>query len=105
MGTDKNTGTVITLKEAIDFTHAFQYGNPASISAFLVGANKINLILEQKDCIGIRIYNGHDNVNNKNNLVLIGVDVNGKDMTEGVIVERLFICPPICPDSSLLIDS
>ena len=59
MATDKNTGEVITLEEAIDFTHSFQTRNPDELKSFFVGINKLNLILEQKDCVGLRIYNGY----------------------------------------------
>lgn len=105
MAIDKNSSEVITLEQAIDYTHAFQENNPDTIKSFFVGVNKINRILEQENCIGIRAYNGYDNVQNTNNLVLVGVDVNGQDMTEGVILERLITCPPDCAKSSPLINS
>lgn len=103
MATDRNSGEVITLNEAMGFTHSFQDNNPGATKAFFVGANKLNLILEQEDCIGIRIYNGYDDVLRKHNLVLIGVDEDGEDITNGVIVEHLLTCPPDCPKSSDLI--
>lgn len=103
MATDRNTGEVITLAEAIDFTHSFQSRNPDELKSFFVGINKLNLILEQEDCIGIRIYNGYNTNTEKNNLVLVGVDEEGEDITNGVILEHLVICPPKCPKSSPLI--
>lgn len=103
MTINKNTAEVITLKEAIDFTHSFQTKNPDVIKSFFVGINKLNLILEQKDCIGVRIYNGYDTTQNKNNLVLVGVDKKGEDISNGVILEELSACPPDCPKNSPLI--
>lgn|SRR5690554_2552336 len=103
MGTDKDTGKVITLKEAIDFTHSFQTRNPEELKSFFVGINKLNLILEQKNCVGLRIYNGYNTETQINNLVLVGVDEKGEDITDGVILEELTICPPHCPKSSPLI--
>lgn len=100
MATDSNSGTVITLREAIDFTHAFQENNPNETKSYFVGINKLNLILEQEGCIGVRIYNGYDESENKNNLVLIGVDENEEDITNGIIVEHLITCPPFCPKSN-----
>lgn len=101
---DDNTGSEITLEEAKDYTHAFQEENPGAIKSFYVGAKKLKRILEQVDCVGLRIYNGYDtDQNNKPNLVLVGVDENGEDLTNGVILEKLAICPPICPKSSPLI--
>lgn len=103
MGTDKDTGKVITLKEAIDFTHYFQTRNPDELKSFFVGINKLNLILDQKNCVGLRIYNGYDTKTKKNNLVLVGVDKKGEDITDGVILENLNPCPVYCPKSSPLI--
>ncbi len=103
MATDKNTGETITLEEAIDFTHSFHTRNPDELKSFFVGINKLNLILEQKDCVGLRIYNGYNTETRKNNLVLVGVDEKGEDITNGVILEDLFSCPTYCPKSSPLI--
>lgn len=105
MTIDKNSGEVISLDEAINFTHSFQEINSNSIKAFFAGTNNINRILEQKDCIGIRIYNGYDIAKNKTNLVLVGVDASGEDIKNGVIVERLNPCPTNCPKNSPLIKS
>lgn len=74
MAIDKNTAEIITLEEAIDFTHSFQRRNPDELKSFFVGINKLNLILEQKDCVGLRIYNGYSTETRKNNMVLVGVD-------------------------------
>lgn len=103
MATDKNTGEVITLNEAINFTHSFQNENPNAIKSFFVGINKLNLILQQKGLMGLRIYNGLDTDTNTNNLVLVGVDEHGEDISNGVIVEELSACPPDCPKNSPLI--
>lgn len=103
MKADRNTGEVITLTEATNFTHSFQEENPNAIKAFFVGTNNLNLVIEQEGCIGIRIYNGYDTTRNKNNLVLVGVNEAGEDITEGVIVEHLNPCPPECPKSSALL--
>jgi len=103
MAADKNTSEVITLKEAIDFTHSFQKRNPDELKSFFVGINKLNLILEQKDCAGLRIYNGYNTETRQNNLVLVGVDEKGEDIINGIILENLNPCPPTCPKASALI--
>lgn len=104
MTTDENTGEIISLKEAIDFTHGFQNQNPESLKSFFVGLEKLKKIFEQEKCIGMRIYKGYDASTKKTNLVLVGVDQSGKDMVDGVILERLAPCPPDCPDSSPLMN-
>ncbi|MBA4153723.1 hypothetical protein [Flavobacterium sp.] len=103
MAIDKNTGEVITLKVAVNYTYSFQNENPNAIKSFFVGKEKLDRILEQEDCIGIRIYNGNDTETNKENRVLVGVDKDGEDISGGVIVEELSPCPSHCPKSSPLI--
>ena len=103
MKLDNNTGEVISLDEAIKFTTAFQDRNPRQLKAHFAGAEKIKIILQQENCIGIRIYNGLDPDRNEANLVLVGVDKDGEDLTSGVLVERLAACPSECPVNSKLI--
>lgn len=103
MAIDRNTGEVITLNEAVNYAHSFQERQPEAIKSFFVGTNKLNLIIEQEGCIGLRIYNGYDPVTNKENRVLVGVDASGEDISNGIIVEELFPCPTDCPKSSPLV--
>lgn len=104
MTLDENTGTVISLEEAKGYTHTFQEDKPDAIKSFYVGAKKLQRILQQEGCMGVRIYNGCDtDHNNKTNLVLVGVNKKGEDMTDGIILERLLRCPSVCPQSSPLI--
>ncbi|SRR5690606_34453915 len=103
MAIDKNTSEVINLDTAIDYTHAYQAQHPDEIKAYFVGIEKINLILEHEDCIGIRIYNGYDSEAGRTNLVLVGVNANGEDMITAPIIEKLSPCPPSCDSSSPLI--
>jgi len=103
MTLDKNKSAVIPLEEAIEFTHASQSRNPNATKSFFAGSNKLTRILEQEGCIGIRIYNGYDSEADRTNLVLVGVNESGEDMTDGVIVEKLIPCPHVCPKSSPLI--
>lgn len=100
---DKNAGEVISLTEAIDFTHAYQEQYPQSTKAFLVDVDKLQLIIGQIGCSSVRIYNGFDKATNDTNLVFVGVDDQGEDMTGGIIIERTLPCPPYCPGTSSLI--
>src|SRR5690625_1935752 len=102
MAIDRNTGEEITLKEAIDFTHAFQTNNPEELKSFFVGINKLNLILEQENCVGLRIYNGYNIETRKKNLVLVGVNQEGEDMTNGMRLENLKDCPPAREEKRLI---
>lgn len=101
---DKNSSKVITLKDAKDYTHEFQNEVPNEIKSFYAGSNKLNLILEQSGCIGIRIYNGLNATTGKKNLVLVGVNADGEDMVTGPILQDLITCPPKCFNSELIDD-
>lgn len=105
MKKERTAGTVITLEKAIEYTHAFQNREPESIKSYMVSAEMLNQIMEQKDCVGLRIYNGVDPVTNKENRVLVGVDSSGEDISNGIIVEELFPCPSHCPKVSPLVKS
>lgn len=102
MNINRDSSEVITLEQAIEYTHAYQENNPDAIQSFFTGVNKINRILEQENCIGVRIYNGFDSESNQDNLVLIGVDTNGEDLIKGVILQDLIPCPKDCPSHSPL---
>lgn len=103
MATTNSAGEVITLSEAIDFTHSFQDQNPDATKAYLIDVDRLNLITSQENCVSVRIYNGYDNQTNTTNLVLVGVNELGEDITDGIIIEKLLPCPPFCPTGSALI--
>lgn len=102
MKSDITGGNVISLGEAVKFTHTFQERNPEAIKAYYAEKKLVASLLQQTGCAGIRIYNGYDPDRNKPNLVLVGVDKNGNDMTEGIILEKLKSCPSECPKNSSL---
>lgn len=99
---DENTGAVIDLNEAKGYISEFGKRYPNEVKAFFIGSNQLAKILDQENCIGIRIYNGYDLGENRMNQVLVGVDSSEKDMTEGIILDQMAICPPYCPINSLL---
>jgi hypothetical protein len=62
----------------------------------------IDQILAQKGCAGIRFYFG-TKTDGSLALVVVGIDAAEKDMTEGVIIEDHYPCPPFCDATSSLI--
>jgi hypothetical protein len=58
----------------------------------------VQKLLAQKGCEGLRIYHGR-NEDGGPAIVLVGVDGNGNDMTQGEILEVHYPCPPFCPAS------
>lgn len=103
-----NTGTVISLSEAqsmvsdwLSLQSSMSLAvNEANPKAHAFGKNKIQDILDQSGCEGIRIYNGY--YDSKRRFVIVGVDGYGNDMTSGSIVEYSRPCPPDCaPTTSI----
>ncbi len=103
MTIDNNTGEFITQDQAISYTHDFQNDNPTAYKCFMAGSTKLTELLDQKDCIGIRIYRGYDKASGVENLVLVGVDSLGNDICTELFLERLAPCPVSCAQNSILV--
>lgn len=97
MALDKDTGKVITHQEATTMMDKYkETTGDEDVRAVSYGANHYNNILAQAGCIGIANYFGLDN-NDKQTLVLVGIDSNGNGMWGGIILELGIRCPPFCP--------
>lgn len=96
------SGKEITLEEAQKLIADFKTNYSHDVKSFYVGRTHVENILEQEDCIGIRIINGFDRTTEKMTKVLVGVDSNGNDMDSGLIVDKLLPCPSDCPTSTRL---
>ena len=97
-----NEDQTIQLPEAVKFTK--NYRDSVNDGDFLGGyfsKHSILKILNQHNCVGIRIYNGIDD-NGKNTYVTAGVKSDEKDMTDGELAEFVIGCPPKCPQDSPL---
>lgn len=89
-------GSFVTLREASGWTANYRATiSSGEIIAHFFGTEKIKAILNQEDCVGIRIYYGIDE-NRKKNLILVGVRTDENDMVDGVILEKAYPCPPRC---------
>jgi hypothetical protein len=103
MNIDPNSGEIITQARAIELINAFSVKFPNQVVSSFIGTNNVENILSQTDCIGIRIYNGYDNTEEKISLVLIGVDSEGKDiLRNGIIYDKIVTCPPTCAENTIL---
>ena len=61
----------------------------------------IESILKQPGCEGIRFYYG-GNPDGSPALVMLGINADLVDMTDGEIIDTHHPCPPFCDDSSAL---
>lgn len=86
----------ITLAEAITMTHA--YANDPQFTglsrAVKFPAAAYTDILSQPNCVGIRSYFAIND--DALTVVMVGVDENGDDLTNGKIMERGMVCPTHC---------
>lgn len=102
MAFTKDAGAFITLDEGSRMTAEFRktITNGDTI-AHAVGANLVNAILNQDGCNGMRMYYALDENGNKQ-LVLVGADANGDDITSGYIVDHMLPCPMTCSQKNRL---
>lgn len=102
---DKSRNHRISLSEAADYTRRHREANRNQTGRLDSGAfvaGQVQELLAQSGCAGVRIYNGRG-ADQSAHFVLVGVDENGNDMTQGTILQQMMPCPPFCPptDSAL----
>jgi hypothetical protein len=102
MSFNGNEGEFVTLNDASRWTANYRNTiEPGDIIALAAGKDKLIELLNQEECLGARIYYGIGD-DGKKNLVIVGVDTNGDDIENGLILERISPCPPRCPKSNRL---
>ena len=98
-----NENHSISLQNASDLTANFRANHPSAIKGFYFGKATLLSILNQSDCVGIRIYYGEDSSTVPVPcLVITGVKANEDDMETGVLAEYGTPCPPHCGTSNAL---
>ncbi len=95
---------IISLTEATEMTHAYQ--NASQFQGMTISCMMDNdayqQVMTQPGCVSLRTYFALDEFNNLT-IVVVGVDSQGNDMTSGVLINRAYRCPAICPANSVLI--
>ncbi len=93
----------ISLAEASSMTHSYQ--NDPAFSGMTISCKISNSayqdIMSQPGCVEVRSYFAKNSSGNLT-LVIVGVDTNGNDMTNGIIMNRFTPCPTNCPPNSPL---
>ena len=82
-----NIGEEISHELAADFVNSFGQAHPTEMKWFAMGKNILQQILAQPGCEGIRFYNGINEKGQKT-LVYVGIDAEGKDIINRVVVEE-----------------
>ena len=98
---EKNNQT-ITLAEATKYTSAFRrQSSPDAIKAGLFWKEHVQTLLDQASCVAMRYYHALNEIGSPV-IVLIGVDSDGNDITNGTILEIGLPCPPFCSSNNQL---
>lgn len=93
----------ISLNDAVEMTKNYRESISSTpyLWAAYFGKQALKAILDQEECVGIRIYNAKS-ASNSLNYVLVGVNSSGEDLEDGELAEHGLGCPPYCaPDSNL----
>lgn len=86
----------IPLATAAQWTKNYRDANPASATiAHFFGKDAIQAILDQANCVGIRIYYALDE-NGAKQLIVVGANAAGDDLYQGLLAERSASCPSNC---------
>jgi hypothetical protein len=102
MAFDGSEGAYVSLTVASEWTANYRDEHPNEVKAHFFGKNKIQEILDQAGCMGIRIYYAIDG-DDKKQLVMVGADADGNDMTSGgKILDVSIPCPHACSGGSSL---
>lgn len=96
MSFNGNEGEFVSLTDASRWTANYRNTiQSGEVIAFAAGKEKLIELLNQNECLGARIYYAI-NDNGQKNLVIVGVDANGDDIENGLLIDRLGTCPPLC---------
>lgn len=86
----------ITLQEGMELTKNYRMSEPPNATlAYYFGKEALQKTLDQPGCVGLRMYNGK-HTDGTPTLVIIGVDGSGNDLTKGIVLQRVILCPPDC---------
>ncbi len=94
----------IDLATASKWTKNYREANPGELKAHFFGKSAFQAILNQPNCVGIRIYYALDDQGTKH-LVLVGANASENDMYDGRLAERATPCPTICDKSGSPLNS
>jgi hypothetical protein len=92
-------GEEISLVTAAQWTANYRAANPEAVKAYFYGSSILQSILDQEYAVGIRFYYAIDDLDVPQ-LVLVGVDADGNDLTEGIVADRGCPCPTYCDSGS-----
>ena len=87
----------ISLQAAAELTRRYRESDPGQVKACMFPRGAFEAILKQPNCLGIRLYFGR-NEKGALDVVMVGVDGDGRDMKTGELEQNGYPCPPFCDD-------
>lgn len=84
MSFDGREGEFYTPEKAGEFTRRYRAAKINPIEGGFIGREKLQAILDQDGCMGIRVYFGLDE-DNTMNMVFVGADVEHNDILDKVV--------------------
>lgn len=91
----------IALPEAIRFVERARAAKLLPVHGWAYPASLLRQLVDQDGAEGVRMYLGMNDEGDPT-LVLVAIDAAGNDLTQGVLMEYAWPCPPLCPDESPL---
>jgi hypothetical protein len=91
----------ITLEAAARMTRRYRTAAPTGEKAGAFHADQVRALMAQDGCLALRYYHGmHED--GRPAIILVGMDPEGADMTDGVLLEKHYPCPPLCSELNVL---
>lgn len=88
----------ISLEEAAEYTARYRTSHATDdIIGLYYSKTFLASVLAQEGCVGARVYFG-ESADGEPQLILVGVDSDGNDLTGGIIGEYGQPCPPYCSE-------
>ena len=91
----------ISLEDAAVMTRRYRGSSPGALKGGSFERQAVLELLTQDDCTGLKLYFAKKE-DGTADVVLVGVDKAGNDMTGGIILERSYPCPPYCGEQNPL---
>jgi hypothetical protein len=85
----------LSLADAAALTKAHRDANPTAVKAGAIARDQVLQLLNQSGCVGMRGYRGR-NPYGTSALVMTGICASDNELTKGMILEQLWMCPPVC---------
>ncbi len=105
---NKGVGGGMMSDQAKKWIQNYKDKNPGSIESHFFGSDIINSILNQNDCVGVRIHYAMDDSGVKQ-LILVGAKESGNNIwpsfsdgtPSGIVADNSWPCPPACNNNPL----